>query len=217
MQTQQGSFSRADVLPTLKRAWSLMWKTEIVISSMKKVMSRDFVVGQASADRRALTPPEPAASSSSNSSDIIDLTPAGIDAAFKAAEAAKDPNPESRLALAPNLDAFIDQLVKEDLSKLELEPLLRQAIKQAALQIPGAADTFVQVRRASVRCNWRARVHTRNSTQPQQPRTRAEPRDKDQAGPHHIGACRAPPDQHQLHAGVERTRNECRDESTGQD
>jgi hypothetical protein len=147
MQTQQGFFGRADVFPTLAKAWPKMFKQEAVANAMRKVLSREIVVGSASTDRIAMDAPAPSA-------EGFSLTPASVAFTIKAAQAAAKPTLTAQLSTAPSLNAFVTQLQAVSLkkiSRINLDETLTAALRLASLSIPGAADSFVKVPRTHTR------------------------------------------------------------------
>jgi hypothetical protein len=118
-----------------------MFKQENVANAMRKVMSRDFVIGSASTDRIALDAPSPA-------TDSMSLSPASVAFAIEAAEAAAEPTLTAQLSAAPSLSALMTQLKTipaDQLLDIDVEKALYSAIRRSALKIPGAADSFVKV------------------------------------------------------------------------
>ena len=135
---ENDTFTRADILPTLKKAWNNMFKSENVRSAMEKTLSFDWVVDNAEADRVAA----PAAALTHQEM---------VDRAIAAAQAHPQVTVEEALKQTPDSDQFCELLLStainnpEALDGVDLLALLKQAIKNTVTAIPGAAMLFIKV------------------------------------------------------------------------
>jgi hypothetical protein len=125
---EHGTFTRADIFPTLKKAWAKMWKSENIISAMSKCLSTEYVVGNAGTDRQAA--PKSAAIEAPN------------------AHQPTTPTVEQSLQTASNLNDFgriILSLGHDQIKKLDLDDLWMTALKNKLFMIPGGAHLYNKV------------------------------------------------------------------------